>query len=49
MDLRWFDERTGTKNNWDSIFLHGLLNSPDALRFVTDKHNDYVRNPNLEL
>lgn len=48
-DLRWFDERTGTKNNWDSIFLHGLLNSPGALRFVTDKHNDYVRHPNLEL
>ena len=48
-DLRWFDETTGTKNNWDSIFLHGLLNSPGALRFIREKHNSYVLNPDLEI
>ncbi|MEP7706532.1 hypothetical protein [Paraglaciecola sp. 25GB23A] len=46
-DLRWFDDRTGTPNNWDSIFLHGLLNSPRVVDFVTQHHNQFVLNGGL--
>jgi 5-methylcytosine-specific restriction endonuclease McrA len=41
-DLRWFDERTGTPNNWDSIFLHGILHSPGVVSFITEKHNQTI-------
>lgn len=38
-ELEWHDESTGTPNNWDSIFLHGLLNSPDVVDWITQRHN----------
>lgn len=33
------EELLGTKNNWESILLHGLLNNDDALEWVKNKHN----------
>lgn len=38
-DLRWHDESSGTPNNWDSIFLDGVLKSPGVVDWITDKHN----------
>jgi 5-methylcytosine-specific restriction endonuclease McrA len=38
-DLDWYDEQTGTPNNWDSVFLHGLLNSPGVANWITAQHN----------
>ena len=38
-DLEWYDEQSGTPNNWDSIFLHGLLNSPGVVDWITERHN----------
>lgn len=46
-DLGWYDATTGTPNNWDSIFLHGILNSPNVLSFITRHHNQFVRNGGL--
>ncbi|MCL1056478.1 HNH endonuclease [Shewanella gelidimarina] len=43
-DLRWNDSSSGTLNNWDSIFLYGILNSPNVLAFITQHHNKFVRN-----
>lgn len=43
-DLRWYDIRSGTLNNWDSIFLYGLLNSPGVLSFITRHHNQSFEN-----
>jgi hypothetical protein len=33
------DRSLGTPNNWQSIFVHGLLASPDALEWLRLKHN----------
>lgn len=41
-DLRWYDENKETPNNWNSIFLHGLLNSEGVVAWVTELHNVYV-------
>jgi hypothetical protein len=37
--LQRTDDRTGTPNNWFSIFCHGLLNSAEISLWVTDRHN----------
>ncbi|HAS6153931.1 TPA: hypothetical protein I7180_21230 [Vibrio vulnificus] len=33
------DDLTGTKNNWLSIFCHGLLHSNGMAQWVTERHN----------
>lgn len=33
------DTRLGTPNNWESIFVHGLLASPAAMEWLRLKHN----------
>jgi hypothetical protein len=37
--LNRHDQRLGTPNNWESIFVHGLLASPDAMEWLRLKHN----------
>ncbi len=41
-EMRWNDEKAETPNNWNSIFLHGLLNSEGVVEWVTELHNVYV-------
>jgi len=38
--LTRYDEGYGTPNNWHSIFVHGILNSPDVLDWLFNRHND---------
>tara|TARA_Y100000296_G_C5169558_1_gene256531 strand:- start:209 stop:1063 length:855 start_codon:yes stop_codon:yes gene_type:complete len=38
-DLRWYDQNKESPNNWDSIFLHGVLNSQGVVDWITDLHN----------
>lgn len=33
------DRSLGTPNNWQSIFIHGLLMSPDSAEWLRNKHN----------
>lgn len=37
--LARYDKNLGTPNNWQSIFVHGLLASPTALEWLRLKHN----------
>jgi hypothetical protein len=34
------DELTGSKNNWQSILCHGLLNSDGMLHWISERHNE---------
>ena len=46
-----YDRSCGTPNNWDSIFLHGIINSPGVLTWLFNRHNDIVTgniNPTLD-
>lgn len=43
------DESLGTPNNWYSIFVHGLINSPGVLTWLRERHNDSCTNPGQTL
>lgn len=36
------DTRHGTPNNWDSIFVHGILNSPGVIDWLFNHHNRII-------
>jgi hypothetical protein len=42
-----YDELRGTPNNWDSMLMHGLLNTTSTHQWLLRRHNDAVndRNP----
>jgi hypothetical protein len=37
-----FDKATGTPNNWNSIFVHGVLTSPSLIEWLLGRHNEIV-------
>ncbi len=37
--LNRFDQSYSTPNNWFSIFIYGILNSPEVVQFLYTKHN----------
>ncbi len=43
--LERVDERYGSANNWESVFLHGVINSPGCIAWITNRHNYLVNNP----
>ncbi|WP_417506487.1 hypothetical protein [Marinomonas gallaica] len=41
--LESYDDQTGSKNNWNSILIHGLLYAPSSLhRFIVKQHNNSI-------
>lgn len=40
--LESYDEQTGSKNNWNSILVHGLLNAPQLHDWLVERHNYVV-------
>ncbi|MDO3384471.1 hypothetical protein QWI17_01320 [Gilvimarinus sp. SDUM040013] len=37
--------RYGSANNWESVFLHGVINSPGCIEWISSRHNYLVNNP----
>lgn len=40
------DRQKGTKNNWESIFIHSILSSDGAKEWIVRKHNEIVTRQN---
>jgi hypothetical protein len=36
------DSRAGTPNNWNSIFIHGIVNTPNFIEQLVERHNRIV-------
>lgn len=42
--LTRYDQNYASPNNWESIFIHGLLGSPDAMEWLRLRHNVDILN-----
>lgn len=40
--LELYDEKYDTPNNWNSIFIYGLINSPGVIDWIVERHNGLV-------
>jgi hypothetical protein len=45
--LRRHDRQKGSPNNWDSLFVYSILQSPSAITFIVAQHNRVIRDNRL--